>query len=276
MQSVNLFAIVLSLVGPQKPADHPVLQIKAGEQIVAIGDSITQAGGYLRAMDAVFDQQYPDLKIPKIINVGISGQKAEDLVKRFEKDVVGRKPAVVTISIGINDVWHRLKNPPDPKVLAEYQRNVEKMVKMAQDAKIRVYLVAPTVIGEDPKSEGNVRLKEYIKAGQEVAKRNKCTYVDLHNLFLKAIEQHTKMNPAARPRPKEEGGLAQGFLTGDGVHMKPLGDALMAAGILRSLGVPDEKVKATDLSKIFPELQKSETPKPNPKRSETKKEESKP
>jgi lysophospholipase L1-like esterase len=64
------------------------LQLKEGSQIVAIGDSITQGGGYLRDIDAVLAQQYPDLKLPKVINKGISGQKAEDLVKRFDKDVV--------------------------------------------------------------------------------------------------------------------------------------------------------------------------------------------
>lgn len=262
MQSMNLFAIVLTLLGPQTPpTGKPTLQIKAGDQIVAIGDSITQAGGYLRAMDAVFAQQYPDLKIPKIINVGIGGQKAEDLIKRFEKDVLAKKPAIVTISIGINDVWHRLKDPPSDKVLADYKANVEKMVKLAQDAKIRVYLVAPTVIGEDAKSEGNVRLKKYVEAGKEIAKQNKCAYVDLHGAFLKAIADHSKQHPDAKPKPKPEGGLAQGFLTGDGVHMRPLGDALMAAGILRAMGVPDEKVKDTDLSSVFPELKQKAEPK---------------
>jgi acyl-CoA thioesterase-1 len=251
MQSVNLFAVVLALIGPPHAEHEGGAEIKPGEQIVAIGDSITQAGGYLRAMDAVFAQQYPDLKIPMIINAGISGQKAEDLVKRFEKDVVARKPAVVTISIGINDVWHRLKEPPDPKVLAAYEHNVENMVKMAQEAKIRVYLVAPTVIGEDPGTEGNIRLIKYIAAGKEIAKRNRCEYVDLHALFLKAIEQHGKKQPQSRPVPAAGNGLPHRFLTTDGVHMRPAGDTLMAAGILRAMGVPDGKMKATDLTKVF-------------------------
>ena len=88
MDSINLFAMVLALVGsPATPAGEKgkALVLKEGDQIVAIGDSITQAGGYLRVMDAVFAQQYPDLKLPKVINVGIGGQKAEDLIKRFER-----------------------------------------------------------------------------------------------------------------------------------------------------------------------------------------------
>ena len=100
----TLFAMVLALVGPA-PADSPKqLQVKPGDQIVAIGDSITAGGGYLRDIDAVFARQYPGLKLPKVINQGISGQKAEDLVQRFGKDVVQLKPAFVTISIGINNV----------------------------------------------------------------------------------------------------------------------------------------------------------------------------
>lgn len=246
MEKLNLFAMILALIGPPQtqPAEREEksLRLKTGEQIVAIGDSITEAGGYLRVMQAVFDQQYADLKIPKIINVGISGQKAEDLVKRFEKDVISRKPAVVTLSIGINDVWHRIDKPHDEKVLEAYLRNVESMVKAAQDARIRVLLVSPTVIEEDPKAEGNVRLAKYIAAGKEIAKRNRCEYVDLHALFLKAVAENARRNPEQKGKR---------FLTGDGVHMLPPGDTLMAAGILRAMGVPDEKMKATDLAKVF-------------------------
>ena len=108
----HLFAMVLALIGPP-PADTPTqLQLKPGDQIVAIGDSITAGGGYLRDIDDVLATQYGDLKIPKVINKGISGQKAEDLVPRFGRDVVKLKPAYVTISIGINDVWHRLGAAP--------------------------------------------------------------------------------------------------------------------------------------------------------------------
>jgi hypothetical protein len=34
------------------------------------------------------------------------------------------------------------------------------------------------------------------------------------------------------------------WLTADGVHMKPLGDALMAIGVLRALGVPDQQIRS--------------------------------
>ena len=228
---VKLFALVLSLVGPS-PKDSPKhFQLKAGDTIVAIGDSITQGGGYLRDVDAVLAAKYPELKIPAIINVGISGQKAEDLVTRFEKDVVARKPAVVTLSIGINDVWHRVGQAHSEDVLKAYKANVSKMVEQAQAAGIKVILLAPTVIQEDPQSEGNKRLAMYIAAEKQVAAEKKCQFVDLHGMFLEALKK----------KPETEKG---NWITSDGVHMNPTGDALMALGVLRALGAPDSKLTA--------------------------------
>ncbi len=224
--------MILALVGPP-PADSPTeLQLKPGEQIVAIGDSITQFGGYLRYIDAVLAQQCPELKIPPIVNKGISGQKAEDLVARFEKDVVALKPAYVTICVGINDVWHRLGQPHDEKVLAAYKANVAKMVDLAQKAGIKVILLTPTVCMEDPNSEGNQRLAKYVEAEKQIAAEKKCQIVDLNGIFLNALKQ----KPAGQVT----------WLTTDGVHMKPMGDAVMAVGILRALGVPDAKIAAAE------------------------------
>lgn len=237
---------------PQSPQPTD-LALKAGDSIVCIGDSITAGGGYLRAMDAVFAKQYPDLKIPKVINAGISGQKAENLIGRFQKDVVDRKPAVVTINIGINDVWHRLKAPHDPAVLAMYVTNVTKMVDMAQAAGIRVVLVTPTVIQEDLTAEGNKRLPLYVAAMKAIAAERKCALVDLHTLFVEALN-------------KKPADIKGNWLTSDGVHMRPLGNAVMAVGILRGLGVPDDKLASTEIP--VPPPRKPAPPKPAPPKPE--------
>ena len=233
MTAAKLFAMILALMGPA-PKDTPgELQLKAGDQIIAMGDSITAGGGYLRDTDAVLYQQYPDLKLPKIINVGIGGQKAEDMVSRFDKEVVQKKPQWVTISVGINDVWHRLGAPHDDAILAKYKANVEKMVDMAQAANIKVIILSPTVIQEDAAHEGNKRLPMYIDAEKEIAKDKKCQFVDLHHVFLDALKK----------KPEDVKG---NWLTGDGVHMNEKGDAIMAVGVLRALGVPDKKISASE------------------------------
>jgi lysophospholipase L1-like esterase len=204
------------------------MKFQSGEQIIAIGDSITAQGGYLRDMDAVFARQYPGLKIPAIINAGIGGQKAEDLIARFDKDVIQKKPALVTIDIGINDVWHRVKEPHSDEVLKNYRANVTRMVEAAQAAGIRVLLCTPTLIEENASSDGNRRLLMYCEAVKEIAAEKKCLLADLHALFLQALDK----------KPAD----AQGnLITGDGVHMNATGDWLMAGGILKALGVSRDK-----------------------------------
>ena len=241
--SGSLFVTVLEMAG-ESPSTPAELAIDAGERIVAIGDSITQNGGYLRAIDAVFAQQYPARAIPPILNVGVSGQRAEDMVMRFERDVVRHRPAVATLSVGINDVWHRLESPDNDAVLADYARNVERMVERALEAGIRFYLLAPTVIEEDPASEGNRRLARYVDANEAIAARWSCESIDLHDLFLRAVVN--------RQGPVVTGDASARYFTRDGVHMEPPGDVLMAIGVLRAWGVPDEKMAATDSSGVFP------------------------
>jgi lysophospholipase L1-like esterase len=192
----------------------------------------------LKNAAVMLDSLYPELKLPPIKNEGVSGQKAEDLVKRFQKDVVDRKPAVVTISIGINDVWHRANAPHQPQVLADYWVNVGKMVDMAQAAGIKVILLTPTVIGEDPAAAANKRLRIYIEAEKQIARERKCTLVDLHRMFMSVV--------ARRPSDVKD---KEHWLTFDGVHMNPAGDTLMAIGMLRALGVPEAKIQAAVTAK---------------------------
>ena len=232
-QLAQLFASLFAVIGPAPRDMTNQIILKPGDRIVAIGDSITAAGGYLHDVDAVLAARYPDLKIPPIINAGIGGQVAEDLVPRFRHDVIEQKPAVVTISIGINDVWGREKEPHDPRVLMKYSENVSKMVEMAQAAGIKVILLTPTIIREDPCNTPNQWLTVYVDAEKRIAQEKKCGLADLHRLFLQAVAK----------KPQEVKG---NWLTDDGVHMNPRGDALMAIGVLRALGVPDEKIKLAD------------------------------
>lgn len=238
MSLAKILALLLSIVSPAADKTAPKqLVLKPGDQIVAMGDSITQGGGYLKMVDQVLAENYPDLKLPKIINAGISGNKAENMVARFEKDVIAKKPNIVTISVGINDVWHRVKAPHDEKVLATYKENVTKMVEMAQAAGAKVIIIAPTVITEDKDNEGNKRLKMYVEAQKEIAAAKKCIFIDLHQMFLDALEKC----------PEEFKANAKGNkLTSDGVHMQSGGNAVMAIAVLKGLGVPDEKIKVAE------------------------------
>lgn len=207
-------------------AAEPELRIKAGDRIVALGDSITQAGGYLAFMKRVLGRNYPDLKI-EIVNAGISGHKSTDMSARLKRDVIDKNPSVVTISCGVNDVWHGFYTPPRGVDLETYRSLMSKMVDDLRSAtRAEIFLLTPTIIKEDLHSPENLKLEAYCNEVRRLAAEKNCTLVDLNqsfNLLLRAAQT----------------GGAPGFhLTTDGVHMRPAGDFVMGAAILRAMGVP--------------------------------------
>ena len=47
------------------------------------------------------------------INKGISGNRVVDLYARIKRDIINYRPDVMSILIGVNDVWHELGDSPN-------------------------------------------------------------------------------------------------------------------------------------------------------------------
>jgi acyl-CoA thioesterase-1 len=233
--------IVLALSGPAV-AQAPVPPVLSGvTRIVTLGDSITQGGGqpggYVWLLDRYLNAIYSATPIT-VVNAGISGQKAPDMQARFERDVLAAKPQLVTISVGVNDVWHSFRDfkarrdypdgsLPNGVPLPLYVEKLEAMVAAAQAAGVRVVLLTPTPIHEDPASPENARLASYVKAVMALGARRQCTVVDLNAAMTRAIAAHQR-----------EAGPRVNVVTTDGVHLNAAGNQLVAWTILRGLGVP--------------------------------------
>lgn len=81
--------------------------------LLFIGDSITDCGrredpaglghGYVRLLAEQLGARASETTV---LNRGISGHKAADLVARFEQDCLDLAPDLVTVYIGVNDSWH--------------------------------------------------------------------------------------------------------------------------------------------------------------------------
>ncbi|MEU8221527.1 SGNH/GDSL hydrolase family protein [Kribbella sp. NPDC048915] len=93
--------------------------------VVFAGDSVTDCGrrddpaglgdGYVRMIsDDLGDRR------PRIVNAGISGNRAADLAARWSADVLSHEPALVSILIGINDTWRRY-DENDPTSAADFE-----------------------------------------------------------------------------------------------------------------------------------------------------------
>jgi len=204
--------------------------IKSGDKIAFLGDSITQggashAGGYVQRV--ISGLQANDIKV-EMIPAGISGHKSNQMLERLDRDVISKKPTWMTLSCGVNDVWHGANGVP----LDAYQKNITEIVDKAQAAGIKVMILTATMIGEDAANDNNKKLAEYNAFLRKLAVDKKCALADLN----------ADMQAAIKPAPAG-GKQIELQLTSDGVHMGPLGDRLMAIGVLKALGINEAQLK---------------------------------
>ena len=204
------------------------IAVKNGEKIAFLGDSITQAGarpnGYVRL--TIRGLESAGVKA-SAIPAGISGHKSNQMLARLERDVLSKSPNWMTLSCGVNDVWHGKRGVN----LADYKVNITKIVDRCQDAGIKVVLLTSTMIGEDKDNANNKKLSTYNDFLKELATEKKCLLADLNAGMQSIIEASND---------KKNGKL----LTSDGVHMNADGNKMMATGVLEALGLNPEQIKA--------------------------------
>ena len=190
------------------------------KKVIFFGDSITQQGvgkkGYISLLKKNIDSTQFQL-----FGAGISGNKVYDLYLRMEEDVLNKKPDLVFIYIGINDVWHKslLQTGTDyDRYLKFYQAIITKI----QTNGSKVVLCTPTVIGEKKNNANEVDadLNKYAAGVRELASKNNVPLCDLRKAFAD-YENANNTND-----------LEKGVLTTDRVHLNEIGNKLVADTML--------------------------------------------
>jgi len=192
-------------------------------KVLFIGDSITEWGrhedaegigsGYVRYVHDYYITSNPT-QCYEFINRGVGGNRITDLQARWDQDVIQEKPDIVSISIGINDVWRQLDSSDQDQVYPEQFSKIyqELLITVKEKTNAKIVLMEPTVIEEKIEAEGNKRLKEYVEITRNLAQQFGATLVPTHNAFLSYLQAQSGYK-----------------LTTDGVHMNSAGNMLMAA-----------------------------------------------
>lgn len=190
--------------------------------IVFLGDSITEAPeGYVRLVADVLRAVYPERRL-HAVNAGIGGNRSIDLPPRLERDVLVHHPDVVTLSIGINDVWRALDSPGLglDVPLPVYRDTVAGVLDAILAAGARPIVLTSSVIGEDLDSSGNAMLAPYNDTLRALATERSVTVAEVNAAFRRVL---------AAPHPPT--------LTTDGVHLNHQGNVVLALAVLQALGV---------------------------------------
>ena len=203
--------------------------LKSGDRVIFLGDSITQAGagpkGYVSLVRNSINERFADLKV-EVIGAGISGNRVPNLEARLQKDVLDKKPTVVVIYIGINDVWHSLNGRGTSA--EDFEAGLKRIIAQINDVGARVILSTPSVIGEkiDGSNQLDVMLAQYAAISRKVAVDTKSQLFDLQRRFQSYLDGHNSAN------------AEKNVLTTDGVHLNEAGNTFVANCMLEALGVP--------------------------------------
>jgi lysophospholipase L1-like esterase len=219
--------LLLSMTVITAPVEAARIPLKNGQKIGFMGDSITQAGaepqGYVTLV--IRGLEANGIQVSSIA-AGIGGHKSNQMLERLDRDVLSKKPDWMTLSCGVNDVWHGANGIP----LEPYKKNITEIVDKCQAAGVKVMILTSTMIGEDAPNSNNQKLAAYNDFLRDLAKKKKCRLADLNADMQAAI---------AKAGPDHKGNL----LTSDGVHMNPEGNRMMATGVLKAFGLSAKQLK---------------------------------
>ena len=209
-------------------ADTP---FSAGTTVLFQGDSITDAGrsrqpahadtpnearglgrGYASfAAASILTTAAPE--DVRVFNRGISGNKVFQLAQRWQEDCLDLQPDIVSVLIGVNDIWHT-RNGNYDGTPAIYERDYDTLLQRTRDALPGVQLVVcePFVLMCGAVDDSWFpEFDKYRAASRRVAAKHGAVFIPFHSMFTEALAHHPAEHWAR-----------------DGVHPTRAGAALMA------------------------------------------------
>ena len=190
--------------------------------IVFIGDSVTDCGrdieppfgdGYVREISRT------GILTGDIINVGTSGHRLVDLEKRWQSDVLDHKPTMLSIAIGINDMWRRYDDN-DPTSVEDFRDRYHRILTWTKaELNPQFVLCEPFLL----------HVREEMKAWREDLDPKIAVVHEMAREFgavLVPFDQY--LNALAEKMPMAD-------IAEDGIHPTPFGHQEMARLWLKSI-----------------------------------------
>lgn len=167
-----------------------------GRTILFFGDSITDAGrrddpdelgdGYVRVIADRFAQTRPDLRV---VNRGIGGNRTGDLIARLDADCIDERPDVVSILIGINDVWRRYDDD-DATSAEQFEANLRTILSAIRErTTAAIVILEPFLVPVTDKLRFREDLDPKIEIERRLAGEFGATFVPLDAVLIAHAQQ---------------------------------------------------------------------------------------
>lgn len=212
------------------------LDLKDGDSIVFLGDSITHQCLYTQYVEDYFYTRFPKMRL-KFHNAGVGGARAWDALERFDRDVAHYKPKYVTVLLGMNDGSYR---PYDEDTFRTYHSDMTKLIGRLKEIGTTPILMTPTMYDSRaarlrPRRNRlspterlelyNSVLAYYGTWLREVAVENGFGFVDMYGPLNNITLQQRKTDPNFT-------------IIRDSVHPDAPGQVVMAYAILEDMRMP--------------------------------------
>lgn len=191
-------------------------------KIVFQGDSITDAGrdrrnyhdvgpGYPKYAAQHIMAANPDVEF-EFINQGISGNRTSQLFDRFYKDALAFEPDIISILIGINDIWHRYDGNKVATTDAQLELNYRSILELIRrESNAKIVMIAPFLLDKEPYAGMRDDLARVLPIVRRLADEFADVFVPLDKHFEEALK--------TQPEPL--------YFSADGVHPNENGRAFI-------------------------------------------------
>jgi lysophospholipase L1-like esterase len=230
-----LLAMLISTCSPALLAQTDVPLFKPDSRILFQGDSITDGNrgrngdpnhilghSYAFLIAARYGASYPERKLV-FFNRGVSGNKVPQLAERWQKDTIDLKPTVVSILIGVNDIWHPL-NAGQEVSAEQFEAGYDKLLADTVSALPTAKLVLgepftlPGTATRERAGEWRIQPQKFQAIVEKLAAKYHAPVVH----YQKAFDEAVKRAPAE-------------YWIWDGVHPTYAGHQLMADEWVRTV-----------------------------------------
>ena len=170
------------------------------------GDSITDTGrnravprandasalgnGYALIAASHMLRAHPDGEL-RVYNRGNSGDRVPDLQSRWESDTIALKPDILSILVGVNDIWHKLMGQSSGTV-AEYETQYNALLDATKVAlpNVRLVILEPFVlVTASVDAKWFPEFDDRRAAAARVAKRAGAKFIPLQSMFTELAKK---------------------------------------------------------------------------------------
>jgi lysophospholipase L1-like esterase len=202
-----------------------------GDTLVLAGDDVTQQALYSQYLEDFFLTRFPGKTI-RVINAGVQGSQAQDVLQRLSTDVAAHQPTHVAVCLGLNDGGVQ---PFREDLFVTFRRDLTELDRRIRDLHaVPIYLSPPMfdaksarIANLNPQPEGfrfyNATLAYYGAWLRDFAADSPAPFVDLHGSLNRLTREARLRQPDFTFLP-------------DGMHPNPAGQLVIAATFLAELG----------------------------------------